>query len=127
MATKSTRSRARRNDRAPTQPYIQTVADAAARTALEEFANSPARKDELHQIMTAAIAGTLEKFGLDPEDKASVEKFRANMVHLNTWREFMELIKRDGIGAATSYLVKGFMIVVTLGILTLIGKHLSGN
>jgi hypothetical protein len=106
---------------------IQHVADTAARSALDQFANSPARKEELHKIMTAAIAGTLEKFGLDPDDKASVEKFRANMIHLNTWREFTELVKVQGVGAAVSWLTKGLLIVLALGVVALFGKHLSGN
>jgi hypothetical protein len=130
MTTKSTRSRsrARVNDTAPTQPYIQTVADAAARSALDQFANSPERKEELHRIMTAAIAGTLERFGLDPDDKASVEKFRANMIHLNDWREFTQLVRTNGIGAATSWFVKGLLAVIALGLLAVMsGVKLPGH
>lgn len=111
-----------------TTPYdVQEVAQAAARTALNEFADSQDRKDELQNLMHDAINGALEKLGVNVNSVESVEKFRANMAHLQSWREFTELVKTQGIGAAVSWITKGCLLLITLGIVALLGKHLSGN
>lgn len=87
----------------------QQIAYEAAHAALEEFVQS----DKFRSSMEFSIKTSLEKLGIDTED---TEAMRRDMVHLRTWREFMEFVSKKGVGAAITWLVTAMLGLLVLGI-----------
>lgn len=87
------------------------IAIEAARTALEEFVGS----EKFHDAMQKSTDRTLERLGIDTLDP---EAMRRDMIHLRTWREFMEFASKKGVGTAISWLVTGVLGLLVLGVMT---------
>lgn len=84
------------------------IAYEAAHAALEEFVQS----DKFRAAMQVSTDMTLERLGIDTTDP---EAMRRDMIHLRTWREFMEFASKKGVGAAITWLVTGALGLLVLG------------
>jgi hypothetical protein len=88
----------------------QRIAYEAAHVALEEFVQS----DKFRASMQQTIDITLERMGVDTLDP---EAMRRDMIHLRTWREFMEFAQKKGIGAAITWTITGLLGLIVLGVM----------
>lgn len=117
MATK-TKAKTRRSTTSTRRASKKTlsprqVALTAARQALDEFATSPTRLASLRVVIKDAVFDTLEKLGIDTRDPESTRK---DMVHLRTWRELMEFMRQQGVGAAVKWIVTAGLAAVAVGV-----------
>lgn len=84
------------------------IAYEAAHAALEEFVDS----SKFRASMEAAITISLQRVGIDTVD---TEAMRRDMVHLRTWREFMEFVQKRGVGAAVTWTVTALLGLLVIG------------
>ncbi len=89
------------------------IAYEAAHAALEEFVQS----DKFRSAMQTSTDLTLERLGIDTTDP---EAMRRDMIHLRTWREFMEFVSKKGVGAAITWTVTGLLGLLVLGAMSFI-------
>ncbi len=92
---------------------VSKIATDAARTALEDFVQS----EKFRQAMQQSTDLTLERLGIDTTDP---EAMRRDMIHLRTWREFMEFVSKKGAGAAITWTVTGLLGLLVLGAMSFI-------
>lgn len=98
---------------------LDAVALAAARTALAEFA----AHDVLRDAVRKAIA---EAFGSPDTDSERVE-LRRDMIHLRSWRETMEAIRKEGIVSVMRWIVAGVLAAIVIGLGFKFGLRLPGQ
>lgn len=102
----------------------EQIALNAARQALAEYSQSPDRMEHVSDIVDAtveravepAVLATFNKLGIDLSSEDAREALRKDMIHLRSWRELMEMIKKEGIGSVVKWVMAGFFAIVVLGI-----------
>lgn len=119
MGTSRTNESSPRRD----SQYARRVALDAARQALDEFSASPARNEMLRATVREAaqevLKNTLEKLGIDTEHP---EETRKDMIHLRTWRELIEFMKKEGIGSAVKWFTLSALAALALGVTIIFGR-----
>lgn len=98
---------------------IDAVALAAARVALAEFAQHETLRDAVRKAIT-------EAFGVPDTDAERVE-LRRDMIHLRSWRETMDAIRKEGIVSVMRWLVAGALAAVVIGLGFKFGLRLPGQ
>lgn len=89
------------------------IALQAARQALDEFATSPERLASLRTIIKEAVFDTLEKLGIDTQNP---EATRKDMVHLRTWRELVDFLRKEGYGTGFKWIVTACFGALAVGV-----------
>lgn len=97
---------------------LDAVAIAAARTALAEFA----AHDVLRDAVRKAVA---EAFGVPDNDEERVQ-LRRDMIHLRSWRETMDAIRKEGIVSVMRWIVAGGLAAIVIGLGFKFGLRLPG-
>lgn len=102
----------------------EQIALNAARQALAEYSQSPDRMEHVSDIVDAtveravepAVLATFNKLGIDLSTDEAREALRKDMNHLRSWRELMETIRKEGLGAFVKWVMAGIFAVIVLGI-----------
>lgn len=98
---------------------LDAVALAAARAALAEFAQ--------HETLRAAVRQAVaEAFGV-PDTDAERYELRRDLIHLRSWRETMEAIRKEGVVSVMRWFVAGLLAAVVIGLGFKFGLRLPGQ
>jgi hypothetical protein len=74
----------------------------------------------LNKGLPTAIATALETVGIDTSNP---EELRKDMVHLRTWRELMDMLRKEGVGAVFKWIVTSALALIVLGLAALVYRH----
>jgi len=81
--------------------------------------NAALQHQQVDAIALKAISTVLTAFGIEEKDRL---EFRADLMHLRSWRKSTETVQRAGWVAIIGILASGLLGALWLGIKTALGK-----
>lgn len=81
--------------------------------------NAALQREQVDAVALKAISTVLTAFGIEEKDRL---EFRADLMHLRSWRKSTETVQRAGWVAIVSIIVSGFLGALWLGVKSALGK-----